>query len=223
MRTSRFCIVILIVAMAAGCATGGGPVPRGKEADQVPMYGGMDRQSVPQLKKADDEFIVGTTKAFGSREKASEAFVDQGIRFYQADNYDYAMRRFNQAWLLNPENPNVFWGFGMVLHDEGKVCDAKEMMDRAIELNLSKPIAVADAARIYTLCGQRANRWMPRQGNCTSRRRRRYTRKPVPSRRTTTISSVHGQRPVIGGATMRGPGRWSQRRALWASFFPASS
>ncbi|MDR4464748.1 MAG: hypothetical protein MRJ66_10840 [Nitrospira sp.] len=141
------------MAILGGCAGGGGPEPRGSGIDQVPMYGGMDRQSVPQLKQADEQLIDGTAKEFGSREKASEAFVDQGIRYYKADNYAAAMRRFNQAWLLNPNNPDVFWGFGMVFHDEGNVCEAKNMIDRAISLKLSKPVALADAGRIYTLCG----------------------------------------------------------------------
>jgi Tfp pilus assembly protein PilF len=116
------------------------------------MYGGMDRQSVPQLKQADEQLIAGTTKEFGSRERASDAFVDQGVRYYKADNYAAAMRRFNQAWLLNPKNPDAFWGFAMVFHDEGNNCEAKNWIDRALALNLSKPIALADAGRIYTLC-----------------------------------------------------------------------
>lgn len=153
MRRNSIWIVILATAILSGCVAGGGPAPRVSGVDQVPMYGGMDRQSVPQLKQADEQLIAGTTKEFGSREKASDAFVDQGIRYYKADNYAAAMRRFNQAWLLSPNNPDVFWGFGLVFHDEGNNCEAKNMIDRAISLKLSKPIALADAGRIYTLCG----------------------------------------------------------------------
>lgn len=54
-----------------------------KNIDQLPMYGGLDRQSVPELKAADEELISGATKEFGSREKASDMFVEQGIRYYQ--------------------------------------------------------------------------------------------------------------------------------------------
>lgn len=116
------------------------------------MYGGMDRQSVPELKATDEELISGTTKEFGSREKASEIFVEQGVRYYQQNNYPAAMRRFNQAWLLNPKNPNAFWGFAVVYHDQEKVCEAKDMIDRALNFGLSKSIALADSGRIYTLC-----------------------------------------------------------------------
>jgi len=127
-------------------------MPRGNGIDQEPMYGGMDRQSVPELKVGDEQFVSGVAKEFGSQEKGSEAFVEQGIRYYRQDNYTMAMKRFNQAWLLNPRNPDVFWGFSLVYHDENKNCEAKSMIDRAVDLNLSKPIALADAGRIYTLC-----------------------------------------------------------------------
>jgi len=152
MRRASTWIVVATAVILGGCAAGGGPAPRGSGIDQAPMYGGMDRQSVPQLKQADEQLIAGTTKEFGSRERASDAFVDQGVRYYKADNYAAAMRRFNQAWLLNPKNPDAFWGFAMVFHDEGNNCEAKNWIDRALALNLSKPIALADAGRIYTLC-----------------------------------------------------------------------
>jgi tetratricopeptide (TPR) repeat protein len=141
-------LLILAVAGCAGTAsqTGGRSSP-----DQLPMYGGLDRQSVPGLKAADDQFIANMVRDFGSREKASQASVEQGIRYYQRDDYVLAMRRFNQAWLLNPRNPDAFWGFAIVYHDKEEIREAKEMIDRALSLDLSKPIALADAGRIYTL------------------------------------------------------------------------
>lgn len=116
------------------------------------MYGGQDRSANPVLKRADERLIADVTKEFGSREKASDLFVEQGIRFYRMDDYAKAMRRFNQAWLLNSDNPDVYWGFAMVYHDRGKPCDAERMIDTALVHGLSKPIALADAGRIITLC-----------------------------------------------------------------------
>src|SRR5437868_5444247 len=63
--------------------------------DQVPMYGGMDRSAVPELKAGDEKLIEDTTKHYGSRQKASMAFVNAAFRYYQQDNLDFAMRRFN--------------------------------------------------------------------------------------------------------------------------------
>ena len=141
-----------MLSVAAACATAPTAGPRGAGVDQVPMYGGMNRQSLPEVNKGDEQLIAGATKEFGTREKASAAFVDQGIRYYSVDNHAAAMRRFNQAWLLSPGNPEVFWGFAMIFHDEGKNCEAQQYIDRALALNLSKAVALADAGRIYTLC-----------------------------------------------------------------------
>lgn len=124
MHETRLVFVLLVVSILNGCLATT-PVGAQINVDQLPMYGGLDRQSVPELKVADEKLIADTTKEFGSREKASEIFAEQGIRYYRENNYSAAMRRFNQAWLLNPKNPNVFWGFAVVYHDQEKICKGK--------------------------------------------------------------------------------------------------
>ena len=142
----RGCLFVALLCLAQGLAARESP-------DQLPMYGGLDRAADPHLRKVDEDFIARVSKEFGSREKASESWVDEGIRFYLDDNYKKAMQRFNQAWLLNPSNSGAFWGFAMVYHDKGQPCEALTMIERAETLGLSKPIALADAGRITTLCG----------------------------------------------------------------------
>ena len=82
--------------------------------DELPMYGGMDRAAAAELQASDKKLIVDATQAFGSADKASKAWVSQGYRFYQADQLGMAMRRFNQAWLLNPDNPEVYTGLSLI-------------------------------------------------------------------------------------------------------------
>lgn len=140
-------------SLALTSCAGGPPTSGAVPIDQVPMYGGMNRASYPELKAADDTFIQGTTQAFGSREAASQAFVSRGFDLYTKDDLPGAMRRFNQAWLLNPANPESFWGFGSVLNDRGEYCESMKMMNQAIELKM--PAAkgfLADAAFITTRC-----------------------------------------------------------------------
>ena len=151
MRTSSWLLTLPFLVSLAGCAHAQ-PTAGTKNVDQLPMYGGLDRQSVPELKAADEQLIANMTREVGTREKASELFVEQGIRYYKQNDYVAAMRRFNQAWLLNPNNPDVFWGFAIVYHDKERICDAKDMVDKALNLGLTKPVAIADAGRIYTLC-----------------------------------------------------------------------
>jgi len=143
-------VLAILLGVASVCvAQPSGKVP----IDQLPMYGGMDRAAYPELKAADEKLIEGTTQAFGSRETASQAFVSRAFTLYMKDDLAGAMRRFNQAWLLNPSNPEVFWGFGSVLNDRGEYCSSMKMLEKAIELNI--PVTkgfFADAGFIGARC-----------------------------------------------------------------------
>jgi tetratricopeptide (TPR) repeat protein len=121
--------------------------------DQLPMYGGMDRAKVHALKAADDQLIAETTARFGSARKASDAFVNSGFSSYQKNDFAVAMRRFNQAWLIDPTHPDVYWGFASVLQDKQDYCGAKEMLTKAISLNPPDFVGIySDAGRVFTLC-----------------------------------------------------------------------
>lgn len=145
-------LALLLSALLISCATNE-RVP----IDQVPMYGGMDRSKYPDLAAADKRLIEGTTKEFGSRRAASEAFADRAFRLYQADDLAGAMRRFNQAWLIDESNPEVYHGFGSILYDQGDNCGAMEIMNRSLDMDWgarwpSRPGFLADLAMITSLC-----------------------------------------------------------------------
>jgi tetratricopeptide (TPR) repeat protein len=141
-----------VVALALfGCATA--LPPAASPIDQVPMYGGMDRSAYPDLRAADETFIRGVTKEFGSREAASRNFVNYAFELYRKDDLARAMRRFNQAWLLNPNNAEVYWGFASVIHDRGDFCQSIMMMEKAIELGISPDRGfLADAGLVASRC-----------------------------------------------------------------------
>jgi Tfp pilus assembly protein PilF len=142
---------IVLAAVIALCSAWVGA--QSVRADEVPMYGGMDRAAVPELKAGDEKLIADTTAHYGSRQKASAAFVDQGFRFYNQDQLGMAMRRFNQAWLLDPDNPQVYWGFGAVLSDQEKMCEAMKHFDKALSFSGYVTGMYPDAARTIALCG----------------------------------------------------------------------
>jgi Tfp pilus assembly protein PilF len=121
-------------------------------ADQLPMYGGQDRNADSTLRAADEKLIDDTTRHYGSREKASAAFVGNGFAYYGRDDLANAMRRFNQAWLLDPDNPEVYFGFAVVLHDQDKQCDASSQFDKAASFGRYIQGMAPDAARLLVLC-----------------------------------------------------------------------
>jgi tetratricopeptide (TPR) repeat protein len=145
-RILRSLIVSAVVIV--GSATPCYPQP----IDQVPMYGGADRSAVPSLKEADDTFIEGVTRQFGSRAAASAAFANQGFAYYRRDDLQNAMRRFNQAWLLNPDNADAYWGFASVLSDRQRYCEATTHMETALSKGGIQPGALPDGGIVLVGC-----------------------------------------------------------------------
>jgi Tfp pilus assembly protein PilF len=146
----RYWVNLAGAVLLSACAAGG--PPRAVYNDRLPMYGGSGPRDDPAAQAQDEKLIADLIQRYGSRQAAAQKMLELGGRYFQAGNYAMAMRNFNQAWLLTPNSPDPFWGFAIVYDDQGKSCDAKAMIDRALSLNLSKPAELADAGRIYTYC-----------------------------------------------------------------------
>ena len=144
MRTIRSIFAGLLLAHAVTALA--------QPIDQIPMYGGIDRTTDPTLREADQRLISQTTEHYGSREKASSSLVGNGFAYYGRDDLVNAMRRFNQAWLLDPNNPEVYWGFGAIRHDQGNSCEAMTFFDKAASFGKYIEGMAPDAARVKVLC-----------------------------------------------------------------------
>ena len=147
---AKYLVNIVGILLLSACATSMPPLA--DINDQLPMYGRSDSQADPGLRAADDRLSAELLQRYGTPEAAVRNLLDQGVRYFKAGDYATAMRSFNQAWLMNPNSPEPFWGFAVVYDDQGKSCMAKAMVDRALDLNLSNPAELADAGRIYTYC-----------------------------------------------------------------------
>jgi Tfp pilus assembly protein PilF len=128
MRLGLICLVIaLLIGLNSAHAQSDG-------SEMLPMFGQPKIARPDNLKHADEAFIRDTTLRYGSRQAASNALATQGWAAIRAKQGDVAMQRFNQAWLLNPKNYSVFWGFGAVLSERGKLAEAIEQLETAREL-----------------------------------------------------------------------------------------
>ena len=77
----------------------------------LPKYGG--KQKTEGQKQSDAEFIAATMKTYTDKRKASDHLIELGFQYLYRD-IKTAMYRFNQAYLLDPSNPEIYWGFGGV-------------------------------------------------------------------------------------------------------------
>lgn len=143
-------IASAVLVMLVGCtAPSGGP-----RIDNLPMYGqpGITR---PELwKKADADFIAKATAGFGGdRKVASKAWSEQADRFLAQQNLDFAMRRYNQAWLLDDTNYEVYWGFGRVMVESDHFEDGVRFTKQAVELcrdDVQLPAVYSDLGVAYS-------------------------------------------------------------------------
>ena len=76
-----------------------------------PMYGDKCVKSA-KLQKADKDFRELAIKQNGSADSAAKFYLFAGWKYFHGRDAETAMKRFNQAWLLQPENPAVYFAFG---------------------------------------------------------------------------------------------------------------
>src|SRR5574337_372704 len=86
--------------------------------NHYPEYGHYPKTL--QQQAADLEFIASAEKRYKSRTKASKKYSDFGWYYFQKGILDTSMFRFNQAWLLDTTNANLYWGFAALTGHYGQ-------------------------------------------------------------------------------------------------------
>ena len=128
LRPGGFAVLALCLAAASL------PAAESVSPDTLPMFGQPQIARTDEQKKSDEAFVLDTTLRYGNRQAASNTIATQGWAAVRSKQLDLAMQRFNQAWLLNPKNYSVFWGFGAVLSNRGKLNAALDQLEKAREL-----------------------------------------------------------------------------------------
>jgi len=85
--------------------------------NERPMYGLVEKTA--EQKRADEEYIRMMTADGRSREEAADVAAKNAWNVFYSGDKVMAMRRLNQAWLLDPDNPLALWGFAVISIDRG--------------------------------------------------------------------------------------------------------
>jgi Tfp pilus assembly protein PilF len=80
--------------------------------NEQPFFGFAEK--TPDQKAVDDKFVVDVIAAAGSREKAFDATVQRGWALITKGSYAEAAKRFNQAYLLRPEQSAIYHSFAVI-------------------------------------------------------------------------------------------------------------
>lgn len=106
---------------------------KGLSVDSEPMYG-QGIKNEEQL-AADKIFLKMCDSLYSSREMASNIHEDWGWECIQDEDNATALKRFNQAWLLDSLNSGVYWGFGVLKYNDLQPKEALHFFKRAGSLD----------------------------------------------------------------------------------------
>ncbi len=100
-----------------------------------PEYGEGERTT--KQKESDEEFEKDILQYYkGDREAAGKKMVALGFTYlYDKGDFVTAMRRFNQAFLLDRENADIYYGYGTVYFNLGALGEARKQYDKGLKIN----------------------------------------------------------------------------------------
>jgi len=111
--------------------------------NELPMYGGFEKTA--WQKQADETFMATVLPDFGNdRGAAANQFAEDAWKFVYSGDNTTAIKRFNQAWLLDPENTKALWGFAVISRARGNSEAALRFYEMAIERGGAWPKLVAE-------------------------------------------------------------------------------
>lgn len=148
MITARFLIVWILISLIAASLSFAKDLP----VNERIMYGGLER--TPEMLEAARAFLKETDKLGKTREEASDHFVRFGWGYLDKGNVSMAAKRFNQAWLLKPDNYRAYWAFGVLAFERDNHLEkSTEMFERALSIKRHSGI-LSDYGRISEIAGR---------------------------------------------------------------------
>ena len=100
------------------------------EINLQPEYGNIQKSDA--MKREDDVFISTALQSDTTVQKASDHLVRLGFTYLYRGDFETAMKRFNQAWLLDPKNENAYWGFGAIYFSFGDYKEALNQFEKGL-------------------------------------------------------------------------------------------
>ena len=100
--------------------------------NELPMFGGYEPTEWQE--RANEEFFRMVLPEFdGARDTAAEHFARTGWNLYYGGDWTVAVKRFNQAWLLDRDNQHALWGFAVIERERGQRDEALRYYRMALE------------------------------------------------------------------------------------------
>ena len=99
----------------------------------LPMYG--NQKKCQEQIDIDQDFLKECDEIYKNRREASTDYINKGWGYFYKNNFNNAIKRFNQAWLLDSLNADCYWGFGNILGKQLKFEESLKYFDKSLKIN----------------------------------------------------------------------------------------
>jgi tetratricopeptide (TPR) repeat protein len=133
MKAIPFVLVLVLVTGMVFSST----CSHGQKVDNArPMFGEFPKSD--EYQKIDDDFRRSVLKQFKTIDSAVFVQIDNAWRYFYHNDLKTAMKRFNQAWLLNPEFADSYFGFAALLDMQDNRSEAERFYKMALSKDTGK-------------------------------------------------------------------------------------
>lgn len=112
------------------------------QMNEMPLYGGQHDPQVPEDKKA------------------SVNAAELGWKYFYNEDHATAIKRFNQAWMLDRNNFQAYWGFGLIMgarstqeNTKNNLEESIKFLEQALDLSKNNARLMVDLAYSETMLG----------------------------------------------------------------------
>ena len=143
MKKLIICFLILLSNLTSGQNK---KCPEG--INNLPMYGEVTK--CDQQIQIDNDFLKECDTLFKNRKLAAIHHVNLAWGYFYKNQVNLSMRRFNQAWLLDKDNADVYWGYGNLLGKKSEFENSIKYFEKSIKIESSNAKVWESIATSYS-------------------------------------------------------------------------
>lgn len=128
---------------------------RGYPPNQVPMFGGVSKND--GMRAADQAFFDRVRELGATPSEGAPKFVVLGFRYFAKRDLVASIKRFNQAWMLDPTVGDIYHGFALIkIVRDRDLATAEKFFRIAVGYSNTGPRAYADYGRLLLMTNRPA-------------------------------------------------------------------
>ena len=126
-----------------------GTAPPARAARLQPLFGGLTPAKATLV--LGEARLQAIAASFANKDEASAFFTTKGFDYLRENQPDTATYRFNLAWLLNPQNAEVYRGLGVIASAQSTPDEALALLTKGLALAPSSTLLMSDLGTTYLL------------------------------------------------------------------------